>query len=181
MHVIKKSRAAVIAVTLAAVMLAGGCGGSARPVTRAPGPLTAYRDDAVSRPFIGQVTAVCRQAVHEHAKHPFPLHRFDPLHPDPAKLPAVADYFARYGGLEQIVARLSRLTPPARRAGAWYGLLSLADALKTTAQRQIAAARQRDVPAFVQTVRAVHALSRRIDAAGRRFGFPAQSPCGQVL
>jgi hypothetical protein len=123
----------------------------------------------------------CQSAVAAHSGHPFPLKDFDPLHPDPQELPTVADYFARYGGLPSTTRALHDLTPPPDDASAWKALLGLADQMTTNARQQIDAARSRDVNTFVRTVHVSDRLMRRIDDAGARFGFTADSACGKVF
>ncbi|HET7311924.1 MAG TPA: hypothetical protein VFJ17_11440 [Mycobacteriales bacterium] len=154
-----------------------GCGGGSS--TGQPGSAT--RSAAGHDAFLRQVDAVCQQAVRAHAGHPFPVLGFDPEHPDPAKLPAVGDYFARYGGLPTTVQGLHRLTPPVDEAAAWRALLVVADQMSANAQRQVTAARARDTATFVQTVKATTALVTHLNSAGSNFGFTSNSPCSQVF
>lgn len=131
--------------------------------------------------FVASVDRVCAQAVAAHAGHPFPFLNFDPEHPDPSKLPQVADYFAKYGGLPRTTAALHRLTPPAADAAGWRKLLRIADSMTANAKRQIAAGRARDVSTFVDTVHESNQLTPEINNAGGRFGFTDQSSCGKVF
>lgn len=73
------------------------------------------------------------------------------------------------------------LTPPAADAASWQSLLGLVDEMATNAQRQIAAARARDVPVFVHTVATTNERVTKINAAGTRFGFTQESACSQVF
>jgi hypothetical protein len=173
-HVTVKAAAMTAALCLLSFPGLAGCAGTSHSDQFALGrtPRSA---------FIVSVEAVCQRAVKAHDGHDFPLAQFDPLHPDPSQLPAVGDYFARYGQLPETVTALHDLTPPAADAAAWTSMLGLADRLTAVARRQIAAARDRNVSAFVSTVRTVKRLKGHIDAAGRRFGFGSESPCGQVF
>jgi hypothetical protein len=153
-------------------------------VTGCTGVPDAHQAAATHSPhsaFIAAANAVCEQAVKLHEGHPFPLDQFDPLHPQPSQLPTVGNYFARYGQLPETVRALHALKPPAEDADAWRFVLGVADRLNANVHTQIAAARARDVAAFVPTVLATKRLTERIDTAGRRFGFSAHSPCGQVF
>lgn len=89
---------AVMAVTVV------GCGGSS-----ATGPTGA---DPQHSAFLAAVDLVCARAVARHAGHVLPVAPFDPEHPRPGELPAVADYFARYGGLPATTTALHALAPP---------------------------------------------------------------------
>jgi hypothetical protein len=131
--------------------------------------------------FVDKVDHVCARAVAAHAGHVFPVANFDPARPDPDQLQAVADYFARYGGLPRTDAALHALTPPPGDVAAWRRLLALADRMTANAQRQIAAARARDVSGFTNTVATTSELVARINEAGARFGFEPDSACGQVF
>ena len=133
------------------------------------------------RAFLAAVDQVCARAVSAHAGHSFPVRGFDPEHPDPNQLPNVADYFARYGGLPETTTALHDLTPPTVDAAAWQGLLNDADLMTTNSQRQIVAARARNVTTFVQTVRTSNSLMTAIDKAGARFGFTPGSARRQVF
>jgi hypothetical protein len=131
--------------------------------------------------FVTSVGNVCARAVAVHTGHPFPLLDFNPERPDPNQLPQVASYFARYGGLPQLTAALHRLTPPTSDAAAWRNLLTIADNMTVNAQRQIVAARARDVAGFVNAVHKSDQLIPRLNAAGKRFGFTEQSACSEVF
>jgi hypothetical protein len=155
------------------VAAAVGCGGSSSAAhSTSSSPHAA---------FVAKVNGVCQRAVDAHRGHDFPLLRFDPMHPDPTQLPEVGDYFDKYGGLPATDSALHRLTPPATDAGRWHALLRLADRSAANVQRQIAAARARDVTTFVETVHEVQRLTPQIDAAGSRFGFQNGSACGKVF
>lgn len=99
----------------------------------------------------------------------------------PVSSPPYGSYFARYGGLPQTAKALHRLTPAAADAVTWRHLLDVADQMMSNAQHQIAAARARNVIAFIQTVRTANRLAAQINAAGARFGFTPNSSCSQVF
>jgi hypothetical protein len=170
-------RAALLGASiLAAAATITGCGGA--PSTS---DASGARSDPAHAAFMASVEQKCRPAVAAHSGHAFPVKDFDPLHPDAEKLPAVADYFARYGGLPSTTRALHGLTPPANDARAWKNLLGLADQVTANAQQQIHAARSRDVNGFVRTVHVSDRLISQIDDAGARFGFTPNSACGQVF
>jgi hypothetical protein len=122
--------------------------------------------------FLAAVDKVCARSVAAHAGHPFPLPNFNPERPDPNQLPQVADYFAHYGGLRKTTRALHQLTPPRSDAADWRHLLRIAEEVTLDAQRQIAAARERDVTTFVKAVRASKQLTAQINTAGQHFGLP---------
>lgn len=157
----------------AIAILATACGG---------GPGLNQRETAPAHAgFVTAVNQVCARAVAAHNGHDFPLSDFNPDHPNPDQLPIVASYFARYGQLPQVMAALHTLTPPASDAAAWQQLLAIADHLRANAQRQITAARARDITAFVTTVHATRRLTDQLVSAGTRLGFAPNSACDQVF
>lgn len=119
--------------------------------------------------------------MQRHAGHPFPVSNFNPEHPDPAQLPAVGIYFARYGGLAETTHALHALTPPAGASRDWRTLLSVADRIVANADRQQAAAHARDSKTFVQTVHVSSDLVRQLNNAAKRIGIRTTSPCAQVF
>lgn len=131
--------------------------------------------------FLRSVDAVCAKAVAAHTNHDFPVQDFDPESPDPSQLPAVGDYFARYGGLPATSAALHALHPPAEEATAWQALLADADRMTSNSERQIRAARTRDSATFVTTVHAANDLIDKINADAARLGISTDSPCHQVF
>jgi hypothetical protein len=156
-----------------------GCGDGSRPAHDASSG--ASSSNGAHAGFIARVDKVCARAVAAHAGHSFPVADFDPEHPDPAQPPTVGNYFAEYGGLPKTDTALHALVPPASDADAWQTLLDLADQMTANAQRQIAAARARDVPGFVHTVTITNELAAKLNAAGTRFAFKQESACGQVF
>jgi hypothetical protein len=106
---------------------------------------------------------------------------FDPERPDPAQLPAVGDYFARYGALAETTHALHALTPPAAVSRDWRNLLAIADRMVANSQRQIDAARARDTETFVQTVHVSTDLVGQLNVVAKRIGIRRTSPCAQVF
>lgn len=131
--------------------------------------------------FLRSVDAVCTRAVAMHAGHAFPVADFDPENPKPSQLPAVADYFERYGGLPATTKALHALNPPSKDVAVWHDLLADTDAMAANALRQIQAARARDTTSFVATVHSANDLIRQINADGSRLGVSDGSPCHQVF
>jgi hypothetical protein len=162
-----------------AAMAVSSCSG-ASPTTRAT--TTAVTAGSTGHAaFVARVDAVCADAVAKHAGHPFPIPGFEPEHPTPSQLPAVGDYFERYGGLPATTAALHALTPPTDDSAAWHTLLGIADRLAANSRRQVDAARARDVTTFVITVHTANGLIDALNAAGKRLGFSDASPCRQVF
>jgi hypothetical protein len=157
----------------AVVVMAAACGSGASSNRAA----TASAHAA----FLTTVDTVCARAVSAHAGHQFPLSNFDPNQPNPDQLPIVGNYFARYGGLPQTLTALHTLAPPASDAAAWRQLLTVADQMRDNAQRQITAARAKDVTIFVTTVHTAQRLTDELDTNGARFGFTSNSSCGHVF
>jgi hypothetical protein len=170
-------RSAMFVVCVAAALPLLGCGGGSGATTNVG---SSGSTDGSHAAFLARVDRVCAQAVARHAGHQFPVVGFDPEHPDPAQLPAVADYFAKYGGLGTTTAGLHRVAPPSGDIAGWQDLLGLADRVTSNAQRQIAAGRARDVAAFVTAVHTANDLIGRLNAAASRLGFADTSPCHQV-
>jgi hypothetical protein len=130
---------------------------------------------------VARVNSVCAQAVARHAGHPFPFANFDPEHPTVNQLPAVGDYFARYGALPATAAALHAIMPPSGDAKSWAGLLTIIDRMVANGQRQIQAARANNVPAFIHTAHAVNHLVDQLNSAGSHLGFSSKSPCQQAF
>lgn len=167
-------RAARLALALTSLFAsAAACGGSR--------PTSASHDLAAPATFTARVDAACARAVQRHAGHPFPVSNFDPEHPDPAQLPAVGDYFARYGGLAVTTDALHALTPPVWASRDWRTLLAVADRIVANSHRQIAAARAHDTETFVQTVHMSTDLVGQLNNAAKRIGISGTSPCAQVF
>lgn len=131
--------------------------------------------------FLASANQICQRSVDADRGHNFPLKKFDPLHPEPSQLPTVGDYLAKYGGIPTTDSALQGLIPPSVDAARWHTLLHLADTATASVQRQIAAARARDVTSFVQTVREAQQLTAQFNAEGKPFGFTSRSPCAQVF
>lgn len=162
---------AICVVTLTVLV---GCGTSS-PEAAPASPTGAHGA------FLASVTEVCQRAVDAHRGHDFPAAGFDPLHPDPSRLPAVGDYFASYGGLPETDRALHALHPSAPDTEAWAAVLTLVDQVTANARTQIRAARARDVATFVATVRTAQSLTDRLNAAAERLGLRPDSACAQVF
>lgn len=134
----------------------------------------------VDSAFRDRANRICESAVVDHAKHPFPFASFDPLHPDPAELPELADYFTRYGHGPQVTNQLIALGEPAEGRTQWDTLMTLLKEATVNGQQQIAAASQRDVPHFVSLVKLAPPIHDAIIKAGRQAGFPASSACARM-
>lgn len=148
------------------VVLATGCAAGSRPAT-GTGPQTRSTSHEA---FLARIDKICGHAVAAHAGHPFLRADFDPEHPNPKQLPAIGNYFARYGGLPQTMAALHKLTPPAADAAAWHQLLTVADQMRDNAERQITAARAEDVSSSLTTVHTAQRLTDELNNQGARFG-----------
>jgi hypothetical protein len=133
--------------------------------------------------FVARVNAVCaraKAAIGAHGKFPYPT--FDPLHPDVTLLPKVGAFFAATQATGDRVPReLRNLGNPRTGQGEWTQLVALATQSRLIADRQIAAAKASDVPAFVATVHAVQANETSLGQVGSVSGFNSASPCNAVL
>jgi hypothetical protein len=155
----------VVAGLLSAIALVAAC---------------SHQPDAHER-FVADVQAVCAHAVAHHAGHPFPVSGFDPEHPNPDQLPEVGDYYARYGGLPEVLRSFTKLKPPPADATQWHALEHLAILVGKNAQRQIATAHDRDAAGFVRAVHAHALLVPQLNRDGNRFGFTSGSACTTVF
>lgn len=135
----------------------------------------------VDTAFVAKANAICATAVAKHGGAKLPVANFDPLHPDPGDLPAIGQYFARYGGATTTAAQLDALDAPRKHQGDWTKLRALVDEVATNARLQISAAEQSDIPAFEKTVHKARTLANRIDGIGPKLGFTDSSPCRKVF
>ena len=82
---------------------------------------------------------------------------------------------------DRVPRELRDLGSPRRGQGQWTQLLAFAKQGRAIADRQIAAAKASNVPAFVATVKAVHANYTQLGRLGLMNGFAASSPCSAIL
>jgi hypothetical protein len=134
----------------------------------------------VDSSFVAKANAICATAVAEHQGGKLPIANFDPLHPQPSQLPAIGQYFAKYGGAIATTTQLDGLAPPGKHAADWTKLRTLLDQVAANSQRQITAAENSDVAAFETTVHTASSLSVQIDKLGPQLGFADSSPCHKV-
>jgi hypothetical protein len=128
-------------------------------------------DDA----FTAGANRLCRSAAAKLATlPPFPLPNFDPLHPDPASLPAVGAFFTGPGDPRPVLSALdSQLEglghPVAGRAG-WRSVLAAREGELTVIAEQDRAALAGNLPAFVRSVHASAANFRQVAITATVFG-----------
>lgn len=158
-----------------------GLGSTAAAVSMTACSSSNHHSTAADASFVSKANAICAAAVAQHAGHELPVAHFDPLHPDPADLPAIGRYFARYGAARDTAARLDALAAPADQQAAWAKLRGLIDRAAANATTQIAAAERSDVAAFEQTVSTARSLADQIDPVGQELGFSSGSPCRKVF
>lgn len=144
------------------------------------GACGSHTSQTIDAAFRNRVNTICSAAATDHARHPFPLTSFDPLHPDPSQLPRVADYFARYGEGAQLAEQLTALGEPTQGRSEWNSLITLVNEATVNGQDQVAAARDQDVQQFVSLVRSAQRIHNQIVKAGTQVGFSASSPCVDV-
>jgi hypothetical protein len=188
------TRSASIAFASVVLLLGvAACGSSEKRGSAATAASSTAPPPAVSTPtttantleasFIARVNAVCARAkatIGAHGKFPYPT--FDPLHPDVKLLPKVGAFFATTQATSDRVPReLRKLGNPATGQGEWTQLVALATQSRLIADRQIAAAKASNVPAFIATVHAVQANEARLGQVGSASGFNSASPCNAVL
>jgi hypothetical protein len=158
----------VLTATVAIVLLAasGGCGGGSDSSSTGtipaaatpPGSSSAAESRAVERTAFGKrVTAACftgSQALG--SLPPFPDPAFDSLHPEVAKLPAIARFFERgpLPAYEKLLGQLKAIDPPAAEKPKYDEFVHQVDALVADLKRQIAAAKGSDAKGFTAAVRA---------------------------
>jgi hypothetical protein len=126
------------------------------------------------RPFARRADGLCSGASRQLAAlPPFPFPGFDPLHPDPALLPAVGAYFTGPGDprpiLTELTTRLRALGTPVA-AAAWQRVLRAEAAGIAVRTRQDDAALAADVAAFVTSVHATVGAGHELAIAASVFG-----------
>jgi hypothetical protein len=126
------------------------------------------------RPFARRADRLCRGASRQLAAlPPFPFGDFDPLHPDPALLPAVGAYFTGPRDprptLTALTTRLHALGRPVA-AAAWRRVLRAETAGIAVRTQQDDAALAADVAAFVGSVHATEGAARELAIAASVFG-----------
>ena len=146
-------------------------------VTTAGGTLHAGE---VSRPtanqrFIARAEDLCRRAgIALAALPPFPFANFDPLAPDPSKLPDVGAFFTGPGDprpiLRELDTTLHELGQPPRDSGAWRLVTRARDQELAIIDEQDRAALAGNVPVFLRSVHRSAANFRQIAISATVFG-----------
>ena len=130
---------------------------------------------AANQPFIARADDLCRRAGNALAAlPPFPFVTFDPLAPDPSKLPEVGAFFTGPGDprpiLRALDTKLHELGQPPRESGAWHLVTHARDQELAVIDQQDRAALAGNVPAFVRSVRHSAANFRQIAISATVFG-----------
>jgi hypothetical protein len=130
---------------------------------------------AANRPFIARADDLCRRAGDALASlPPFPFPTFNPLAPDPSKLPDVGAFFTGPGDprpiLRALDTKLHELGQPPRERGAWRLVTRARDQELAVIDEQDRAALAGNVPAFVRSVRHSAANFRQIAISATAFG-----------
>jgi hypothetical protein len=115
-----------------------------------------------------QIVAVCEDLDDAlAARGPFPVEGFDPDAPDPAQLPAVADYFEGAVPLaEDALERIRSVPVPTVQQADLDTFVAALEEELTNTRAQIDAARAQDVAAFTATLpRTEEIVGRQLDAA----------------
>ena len=151
-----------------------------RTATSIPSATTAT---ALEPAFIARANAICARAKRSLDAHgQFPYQSFDPLKPDVKLLPKVGAFFAGTQSIaDRVPVELRDLGTPRKAAVQWTRLVALAKQSRAIADRQIAAAKGSDAPAFVATVNEVSATQKQLERLGLESGFEASSPCTPIL
>jgi hypothetical protein len=144
---------------------------------RAP---AALRSAVIARPranqaFRARADAACGRAAAQLASlPPFPFSTFDPLHPDPALLPQVGQFFTGPGDPRPILTKLggdlSNLGRPPADARGWARVLKARSSSLAARGEQDDAALQANVPAFVASVHDVTTTYRAVALTATLFG-----------
>jgi len=125
--------------------------------------------------FVVQASGLCQRAAAELATlPPFPFADFDPLHPEPALLPAVGKFFTGPGdprpAFGALNAGLRALGEPPADHGVWGSVLNARDRELLIIDAQDRAALGGEVRSFVRTVHEIAANFRDIAIATTVFG-----------
>ena len=149
-------------------------------ITITPRPGVVLRSGVLERPaadraFRGRADALCAGAARQLAAlPPFPYRTFDPLHPDPALLPAVGRFFTGphdpRPALRTLEANLSGLGPPPADADTWRRVLAARAAALAVDDEQDQAALAADAPGFVKSVHDAERTFRAGAIAATVFG-----------
>jgi hypothetical protein len=130
---------------------------------------------AANRAFRVHANAACERAAAQLASlPPFPFSTFDPLHPDPAQLPLVGQFFTGPGDprpiLTKLDADLRALGRPPADAHGWARVLTARSSSLAARSKQDDAALQGNVPAFVASVHDVSKTYRAVALTATLFG-----------
>jgi hypothetical protein len=159
--------AACLALVLVAV--ASGCGSNSSG------------SSAKGTAFASRANAICTTPQPGPSPGPFPFPSFNPLNPDPSKLPAIGRYFKRANSLPNLrgeLAQLSALGKPPKDEADWQRLLAAKQFSLRAVTAQIKAALATNVPQFTGTVKALIAATNEERATASRFGAPGCAPPG---
>lgn len=175
----------LLALIATVALLAGGCGGGSdsSPSTSPKGSSSpkpknspAQLAKIESTPFGKKVTLVCFNGARSLGSLPrFPFPTFDPIHPDPGRLPAIGRYFEQ-GSLpafEKLITKLKAVEAPPAEQQRYDDFVSEIEALTANLKRQIAAAKSSDAKAFAAAVKDVdnRPLANAESALGVRACF----------
>ncbi len=171
--------APALVLVLAAVTL-GACG-SSKPSRTSTG--TAASQSRLDAAFIARVDELCRRVsveLNSHGRFPYP--KFNPESPNVALLPKIGAYFelSRAAG-DRVPAELAALGQPASGQTSWAAIVAVAHRFSALVDRQVAAANAANAAAFARTVSELQSLNEDIKRLFVTAGFPASSPCAEVL
>jgi hypothetical protein len=136
------------------------------------------RRPPANAPFRARANALCTSAAAQLASlPPFPFTSFDPLHPDPAVLPRVGQFFTgphdARPALRALDEQLSALGAPPADRGTWTRALAARAASLAVIDRQDGAALAANAPAFVRSVRDAARTFRAVAISASAFGVGA--------
>jgi hypothetical protein len=125
--------------------------------------------------FIRSADGICRTTTQAlDALPPFPFTDFDPLHPDPAVLPQVGNFFTGPGDPRPAqnaeVDSLTALGTPPSQGSQWARVIADMKAVVAGETAQDNAALASDVAGFVSTVNSAGPLNRRQGIDALSFG-----------
>ena len=165
---------------LAAVTLAG-CGSGDDGSTASN--TTTAASAKIAPAFLAKVDAVCAKASKRFAANgQFPFQNFDPLHPDPERLPKVGAFFKPNIATERMVQnQLRALGEPETGAPLWKAIRTHVIASEANAIKQVHVALASDVTRFVATVNEANRLHAQVDNEAQAAGFTSSSPCTKVF
>jgi hypothetical protein len=169
---VTKHKIALVAALMIAAGSTAACGGGTNSAEMSPA-------------FLHRLDHVCTAdfaVMINTGKTPFPYPDFKPDDPQPDQLPLVGKFFAPNVAIwRRLPQQLTALGEPPAHAADWDHLRQLENRATANEIRQIHAALTGDATTFTATYHIAHATYLQVQAAARKAGLPASSPCQNVF